>query len=252
MLKKILRSASNAGEALEQGLRYIRLVNEAADFQLRTHKGRAIVELRSRVPLSRAASDFQSAALVVATRTWLAGPPVAIEASFAHAAPARLDVYRQVYGDGPIRFSAPCDALAFPAHLLEAPIESSDRELNQAVRREAERLIAKLPEPEPLTVRVRKLLLGTLPAGTVSADYIAARLGVSRRTLTRHLEAEQTSFADLLEAARRELAHQHLADRSMDIQQIAYLLGYSETSAFSRAFKRWSGQSPQQYRDGLP
>jgi AraC-like DNA-binding protein len=241
------RSASNWGEALELMLRYIRLVNEAADFSLQVREQKAFVELRSRVPLNRAASDFQAATVAVAARSWI-GSLDTFEAWFSHAEPADLSVYRSIFGAAPLHFGSVQDAVSFDRSLLDVPMKSADPKLNAVLRRHADHLISELPEPEWLTGKVRQLLLNLLPAGKTNADYVAARLGVSRRTLTRHLEREKATYKDLLEQARRELAYQYLASRSTDIQQIAFMLGYSETAAFSRAFRRWSGQSPAEYR----
>jgi AraC-like DNA-binding protein len=247
VLEYMARSASNYGEALELQLRYIRLVNEAADFTLGVREGRAFIDLRSRVVLTRAASDFQACALLIAARAWL-GSLDSFELWFSYPAPSKLDTYREVLGSTPVRFGAAHDAISFDAKLLEVPMKSADPKLNAVLRRHAEHLIAELPEPEWLTGRVRKLLMGLLPAGKTNADYVATRLGMSRRTLTRHLEREGVTYKDLLEQARRELSFQYLANPATDIQQIAFLLGYSETAAFSRAFRRWSGQSPAAYR----
>lgn len=241
------RSASSWGESMEQVLRYIRLVNEAADFSLQVREGRAFVELRSRVPLNRAASDFQLAAFAVVARRTL-GSLETFEAWFTHAEPANLTSYRRLFGPIPIHFRAAQDALSFDRALLDVPMKLADPNLNAVLRRHADHLIAELPDPNWLTGKVRQLLLGLIPAGKTNADYVAARLGMSRRTLTRHLQREGATYKDLLEQARRELAYQYLSSRTTEIQQIAFMLGYSETAAFSRAFRRWSGQSPAEFR----
>jgi len=247
VIEYVGRSASNWGEAMELMLRYIRLVNEAAEFSLQVREQRAFVELRSRVPLNRAASDFQAATIALVARRWL-GSLDSFEAWFTHAEPQDLSVYRSLFGEAPLHFDAPQDAVSFDRALLDVPMRTADPKLNAVLRRHAEHLISELPEPNWLTGKVRQLLLNLLPAGHSNADYVAARLGMSRRTLTRHLEREGVTYKELLEQARRELAYQYLASHSTDIQQIAFMLGYSETAAFSRAFRRWSGQSPAEYR----
>ena len=241
------RSASNWGEALELMLRYIRLVNEAADFSLQVRERRAFVELRSRVPLNRAASDFQAATVCAAARAWL-GSLEGFEIWLTYAQPADLSVYRELFGDAPVHFGAAQDAVSFDRGLLDVAMKTADPKLNAVLRRHAEHLISELPEPRWLTGEVRQLLLNLIPAGKTNADYVSTRLGMSRRTLTRHLEREGVTYKDLLEQARRELAYQYLSNKTADIQQVAFLLGYSATAAFSRAFRRWSGQSPAEYR----
>ena len=188
------RSASNWGEALELMLRYIRLVNEAADFSLQVREQKAFVELRSRVPLNRAASDFQAATLAVVARAsgsdrWIRsrrGSPI--------RSPQDLTVYRSVFDAAPLHFGAAQDAVSFDRSLLDVPMKSADPKLNAVLRRHAEHLISELPEPDYLTGKVRALLLNLLPAGKTNADYVATRLGMSRRTLTRHLEREGVTY----------------------------------------------------------
>lgn len=250
VLEYMSRTAANYGEALELQLRYIRLVNEAANFTLHARGTRAHVELRSRVPLPRAAADFQSGSLLLAARTWL-GSLASFEASFAHARPADCSAYTKLLPDVRLSFGAPNDSISFDAQLLETPIDSADPDLNATLRQHADRLLSALPEPPKLVERVRKTLLHLLPAGDTNAEYVAARLGVSRRTFARHLEREGVTYRDLLEQARRELATQYLSEPGLEIEQIALRLGYSETAAFSRAFRRWSGQSPAAFRRAL-
>jgi len=84
--------------------------------------------------------------------------------------------------------------------------------------------------------------------GELDGRRVATRLGMSRRSLTRHLEHEHTSYSELLNEVRRELALQLLRRDDLDVQEIAARLGYSLTAAFSRAFRRWEGMSPMQYR----
>jgi AraC-like DNA-binding protein len=250
VLEYLARTATNYGEALELQLRYIRLVNEAANFTLHVRGTRAHVELRSRVPLPRAAADFQSGALLIAARSWL-GSLASFEAAFAHEQPEDCSLYEKLLPDVRLSFGAPNDSICFDARLLETPFDSADPELNATLRQHAERLLQALPEPPKLAERVRKTLLHLLPAGDTNAEYVAARLGVSRRTFARHLEREGVTYKDLLEQARRELATQYLSEPGLEIEQIALRLGYSETAAFSRAFRRWSGQSPAAFRRAL-
>ena len=112
----------------------------------------------------------------------------------------------------------------------------------------ADQLVAALPQNDALSPRVRKLLLELLPTGSSDATRVAAKLGMSRRTLTRHLEREGVTYKELLEKARHQMALQYLEKSSLDPQQIAFMLGYSVTAAFSRAFARWEGKSPTEHR----
>lgn len=97
--------------------------------------------------------------------------------------------------------------------------------------------------------RVRASIYDQLPTGEASLENVAAELAMSPRTLTRKLADKGLAFKSLLAATRRELAEKYIADRSLTITEISFLLGFSETSSFSRAFKGWTGQSPRAHRE---
>jgi AraC-like DNA-binding protein len=240
-------SAANFEEALQLVLRYIRILNEAADFSLQVRDKVASVELHSRIPLTRVPTDFQVAAFVRGVRAWL-GSLDTFEIWFSYPEPADLSAYHETLAGARLRFSAPYDALTFDAALLKSPLRTSDAVLNAVLRRHADQLINALPQNDALSPRVRKLLLEMLPSGNSDATRVAAKLGMSRRTLTRHLEREGVTYKELLEKARHQMALQYLEKSNLDPQQIAFILGYSVTAAFSRAFARWEGKSPTEHR----
>lgn len=242
------RSCSTWGEALELVLRYVHLLNEAADYGLYVSHGTARLELRSKVPLHRAATDFTVCGLAAAAARWTCAPTLAgYELWFRHAAPASLAVYAQVFGAARLRFGAPVDALVFDEALLAAPLRSADPNLNALLRRHADTALG-MSEWRSTSSRVRALLAELLPAGIAQGERVARRLEMSRRTLSRQLESEGTTFEAVLEEVRYGLAMQYLTRSDLNVQDIAFLLGYSETAAFSRAFKRWSGRGPSRFR----
>jgi AraC-like DNA-binding protein len=100
-----------------------------------------------------------------------------------------------------------------------------------------------------IKAKVRSKLMEMLPAGTANEYKLANTLGLSPRSLQRKLKDEQTSYSELLEETRRQLGKQYLSDSRLSINEITYLLGFSEPASFSRAFKRWTGHSPTEYRN---
>ena len=98
---------------------------------------------------------------------------------------------------------------------------------------------------------VENAIATLLPHGKAQATEIARRLGVSQRTLARRLLAEGVTFSEVLESLKSHLAQRYLADSSLSISQIAWLLGYQEVSAFTHAFKRWTGRTPRDARSEL-
>ena len=109
------------------------------------------------------------------------------------------------------------------------------------------RYIKSLSEHNLIT-RVKKAIVGYLPSGEATVDKAALDLYMSTRTLQRSLQQEGSSFHGLLNEARMELAMDYVTDPKMDLTEIAFLLGFSEQSSFSRSFKRWTGKSPAQQR----
>jgi AraC-like DNA-binding protein len=243
-------SAATLGEALRLVAQFMPLVNEAAEFGLVVHGEVACFELRSRVPINRQASDFQVAAMARRIAEW-SREKAGLEAWFGHAEPLDTSAYREVLPGARLRFSAPCDAVVFDARRLELPLATADVELNTVMVKHATELLARVPGAQSLAHRVRTTVMALMQEGDLDGCRVAARVGMSRRSLTRHLEQEQTSYSEVLNDVRRELALQLLQRTDLDIQEIASRLGYSLTAAFSRAFRRWEGVSPMQFRRAM-
>src|SRR5262249_51637173 len=135
---------------------------------------------------------------------------------------------------------------------LEIPLLRADAALQAILEAQVMAVIEKLPRGEATTDAVRRYLAGGLGDGQPTLEQIAPRLHMSPRTLHRRLEEEGTSFRQVLSEVRRELAARHLSEGRLAIGEIAFLLGFSEPSAFHRAFKRWTGHAPLAWRELPP
>ena len=133
------------------------------------------------------------------------------------------------------------------AHDLEQPLVCSIPDVAAATDRIAERYIQSL-ERDTIATAVSTMLIQTLPSGRSDQDTIARRLYRSRSTLQRQLSAEGTSYREILEATRRELAERYLKEGEYSQAQIAFMVGFADQSNFARAFKRWTGLSPGEYQ----
>lgn len=133
---------------------------------------------------------------------------------------------------------------------VDRPLPAPNRELAKANDRILSNFLADLQQ-EDLTSRVKTAISNELPSGTPSDEIIAKAMFMSARTLRRKLAAEVTSYSQLLDAVRSEFAKQYLADAARPLNEIAFLLGFSELSAFSRVFKRWTGQRPSAFRESV-
>jgi len=155
--------------------------------------------------------------------------------------------FTNFFGDS-IEFGAPVDDVAFPRHVAEARILSADPYLNRLLLSHCEQALSHRKRAGTFRASVENAIAPLLPHGKASVEAVAQQLAVSPRTLARRLSEEGTSFSDVLEGLRNDLAARYLADEDFGIAQIAWLLGYEETSAFSRAFKRWTGKTPRDAR----
>ena len=164
---------------------------------------------------------------------------------FAQGAPADPSDFHRILR-APVHFGEEADFVALPAGVLQRPIERSNPELRRLLDRYL--LEMKAGVSESPDARVRKVVRSLMSRQDCSIDEVAAVLSVAPRTLQRQLQNHGTSFSRLLEEIRDETARRHLSESQLSLTQLAAILGYSELSAFSRAFHRWHGQSPRQWQ----
>jgi AraC-like DNA-binding protein len=187
-----------------------------------------------------AVGTIVQASRAVGSHSW--GPE---EACFAYPPPDHADDYERIL-EIPVHFDASHDAVVFSASMLNGPNPASDPALVQALERHARELLAKLPLGDDLPSRVRHEIALRLPSGA-SAEAVAETLRMSARSLRRRLEAEGTSYMQILDEVRCELARRHLAQEQRAVEEVAFALGFSDGSAFHKAFRRWTGESPRAF-----
>jgi AraC-like DNA-binding protein len=168
-----------------------------------------------------------------------------IEARFAHREPENLESFRKFF-KAPLRFNCEQYAVVFSVKWLDRPLGESSSELLHLLRKEIDRL--ELGSADDFVQQVRALLRITLVTGHASADRVADLLSMHRRTLNRHLNAHGISFRKLVDEVSFEISRQLLKDTDMEIIQIASVLGYSNASSFTRAFRHWSSKTPARWR----
>jgi len=161
------------------------------------------------------------------------------------AAPADTSDFRRLFQSG-VYFGQEADYIAMDAGILQRPIERSNPDLRRLLDRYL--LELKAGVSEDVVEQVRKVIRSGLSRQDCSIDEVAAMLSLAPRTLQRQLQRRRTSFKELLEEVRSEAARRYLAESQLQLTQLAAILGYSELSAFSRAFRRWYGRSPQQWQ----
>lgn len=170
-----------------------------------------------------------------------------IEARVRHTTTRYADRYTTALGC-PVRFDAPRSELVFARSLLDIPQPFVDEPLWRVLKRRADELLVQERARELLHERVKQVLRHEVDLGSVNPCNIARRLGVSPRSLRRRLGDEGHSLSALADQVRRELALSELSNPEIPIKRIADRVGFSEVSAFHRAFKRWTGVTPARYR----
>jgi AraC-like DNA-binding protein len=243
-------SSATVAEALECLVRYSGATSEAVRLEVSGHNGETILVARPVLALDEARRQFSEffALAILRILRRLTNRDLALRRiTFAHSRNCRL---REVHVmlRCPVEFTQPTDSWVLPQDVIDLPISSGDSRLLQILQEHAEDLLAERRVGAGLRGLVENQLLSKLPSGKVQTAAVAQQLGMSVRSLTRHLAAENTTFSEILDRLRHRLALRYLEDRSISLQQIAWLLGYSEAGAFNHAFKRWTGGSPSQAR----
>jgi AraC-like DNA-binding protein len=247
-------SARTVSEALENLARYSRTTNEALVVEILQHKDQVILAIRRVQELEESHQQFFELLALWFIRTLHkeTNRDFALSrVTFTHARNADLrEVHRLLRC--PVDFAQGIDSWVLPQRVMDLPIVSGDSQLLRILTAHADDLLAERHSVTGLQSMVANQLAGLLPSGESRAAVVARQLGMSPRSLTRHLAEEGTTFGEVLERLRQRLATRYLADDRMSVQQTAWLLGYSEVGAFNHAYKRWTGTAPRRTRKPAP
>ena len=197
----------------------------------------------------RSANDYAVADMVNAVRRLGRGAPSPVAVRLAHRAPAVTSGFTEYYGVEPT-FGAPLHELVYAAGLPDLPIISFNSRLRDYFDQECRRLVEKMGSGTSLVDQVRKKLIGVMDGGETSIEAMAKKLGMSARSLQRHLADEGTRYNDLLAQIRAEFAKRYLSRGNISASEVAYLIGFTEPPAFFKAFKRWTGMTPTEFQQG--
>ena len=241
-------SAPTVRDAIQVGSRYMKLLNDGMDFRMLIEGTRVAVRLESKGSLPRASADFQASALRAHHRRTHANEIPGLEWWFMHERPVSIDEYERTFGETTLRFAMPYFGFCFDARHLDMPLATADARQHDLLVAQMDAALAGLPRTFSVADRVRTLIVRQLPTGGLTSDSAAKALGLSRRTLTRRLAEENSSFSELLDDTRRRLAIHYLTETDRTVSSIAFLLGFSEVPTFYRAFRRWTNDTPLQYR----
>lgn len=240
--------------ALAQVNRYARLavevegVGNGERFQLKRSAGQLwIVDARGNPNDFPELTESTFARMVCSTRRLVGDTQIIKAVHVTHAEPAYRAEYERIFRV-PVVFGSDKNALGIDEALLSRfRFPPSSRYVTAVLRDHAEALLNRLDNSQSTRGRVESLLMNLLPTGDVGVDTIARKMGLSRQTLFRRLRAEGVSFEQVLKELRHRLALQYLSGKKVSVKQAAFLVGFSDPAAFSRAFKRWTGSSPRMH-----
>ena len=250
LLYYVMASSQTLGDALKRVARYSQITNEALVVRYR-EANRLIINLSySGVPRhsDRHQIEFCMFAVLRICRVLTGQNLVPQQFSIAHYRPEGTAEMSRFVGTK-VEFGADTDEFSLNSNARELPVIHADHHLNDLLLKHCEVALAdRGAGVSQLRTRVENAISSVLPHGRVLIEDVSRSLGMSKRTLARKLSDEGLNYSEIFEHLRRDLAVRYLDDRRMHVSKIAWLLGFHEVSAFTHAFKRWTGKTPSQLR----
>lgn len=247
VLFAVMANSATVGQALSRYCRYHDLMADALQPKLVGREGQAVLgwddsDVR---PTSQQVECVFS--LVVSIIRCLTGGVFEGEVRFTHGQPRSVREHNRILGPS-VRFDHPRNELLLDEALLATPLLAADAELVPHLEQYVERLRARVSRGAPWSARIAKLLAGQLCDGKPILRDVASRLRMSPRTLQNRLSSEGTSYQEVLDSVRKEMATAYLARSKVTVGELSFLLGFADQSAFCHSFKRWTRTSPERYR----
>lgn len=247
-------NASNLGEALKVMIYYVKLSQSGVEVSYHVDKGVCVLEICItdwRVPVHRTNIDWLTSFAIAFIRTWCGRSWSPKEAHFMYVEPEDTNIYQHTLGCSSF-FSRQLNCLVFSESILDKTKNEADPRLFEVLREDLDRLlkqtVAATDAEHDLITEVQTEIARQICNGAPSIDQVATRLNKSTRTLQRHLANKGCAFKELVDITRHKMAVHYIKNNLYSFIDITLLLGYSEVSAFSRAFRRWTGKTPVQYR----
>lgn len=246
-------SAPTVGEALAKVSDYFPLINRVVSLPYvvgARHVTFAVEAPTRPSAITRPYAEYTLAAVFLRTRLATHQPYSLMRVEFSHPPPGDIREHERIF-ECPVAFGAETCQMVIGRDAWDTPRQGSDPTLFSVLDTHARMLLDQLPSTVDIVGRVREAIEAQLRGGNPGLESVAKQLAMSPRTLQRRLREERAAFNDVLETMRFRAAKAYLAQRDIAGVEIAYLLGFAEQSSFNRAFKRWSGLTPTEYRRRL-
>jgi len=244
----LVKYSPDVGTALRSLVRYLHLHVRGAATTLTLEARSVVLSYEIHVPMVEATDQVGDGAVAMMFNIMrgLCGPEWnPSEVRFAHRKPDDVAPFRRFF-HVPMRFDAEENALVFPAAWFSRPLPGADPQLRRLLQKQVDAL--ELRHGDDFPAQVRSVLRTAIVTGHARADQVAAIFSMHARTLSRRLTEFGIGYRELLDESRFEIARQTLETSAMEVAQIAAMLDYADASAFTRAFRRWSGTTPARWR----
>jgi len=250
LLFSLMTNSPTVGDALKKFCRYHRIMNDAIQPVLEEKANLAYLSWKIKTKWPGSSRHLSEALLCIfqSILNHLTGHRfIPVEVRFRHKSPDDISIHQKIFPTS-IRFSQDKDELVMKKKLLEEEIFLADQRLLETLERHALDLTNRIDSPDSWTVRVIQSINKNLQGQKPTIKLIARDIAISVRSLQSKLRDEETSFQTLLDIVRKDKALQYLKNQGMTLVDIAFILGFSEQSAFNHAFKRWTNKTPKQFQ----
>jgi AraC-like DNA-binding protein len=255
LVEYAFRSSASVRAGLERLAHYGRVLSDRAAVRMEASSGGLLLIVRDvgTSALHPGRAEFALALALKLARDATGVEFAPLQVSFAHGRPGDISEHRRFFR-GPVQFAAGSNVMVLSAIDAARLLRGADAALSAIVQRRLDRVLTDRMRPEAASLgdRVRRMLVDDLGQKTITVDGVANALAMSRRTLTRRLGQEGTSFRAVFDNVRSEFARALLQDKSLSVADVAFFLQYSEPAAFHRSFRRWTGLTPYAYRTASP
>jgi AraC-like DNA-binding protein len=253
MLCHAVLSCKTLGQALDRSLRFYALILDdiSGSAERDAKEARIILHGHAAGVSQRVFAHELLLMLLYGVSCWLVGRRIPIlRTEFSYPEPAHSAEYRLMYC-ADLRFNRPNTLLAFEASYLDLPVVQNERSAKEFLRTAPESILLKYKNVSSLTARVRRRLRQFLPGMVPDFEELAAEMSMTPATMRRRLNEEGESYQSIKDQLRRDLAISYLSHSNRSVMDIALELGFAERSAFHRAFRKWTGASPAEFRRTL-
>jgi AraC-like DNA-binding protein len=249
-LAYVVLNSPTVRAGIENFERYLHVYNEAARWFFTAEGNRGYIRYLLTdlgIKSLRHSNEHEMTIAFNTLRMMVGSQWVPREVQFAHEAPAETSEHLRIF-HAPVSFGCQTNAIVTDLDFVEQEVPAADQRLYQILKRYLDHVLGKMPREDGLLASVRRATAETMRDGELTLVRVAKQMAMSTRTLQRELKKRGADFKHLAEDTRRRFAINYLEDRQNTLTEVAFLLGYSELSAFNRAFKRWTGSTPLDYR----